>query len=187
MSFEPVESRYKAGQPWVGATQSIFQAPQDFAYNEPRTYTPQWGWLLALNPFTNKVKWYNKEKYLTTSGILATSGNLVFYNAGDRWFKAIDAESGKDLWKFQTGSPIVGNPFSYSHKGKQFVGVMAGIGGTYAGGLWGSNDWWGEPVKVACTPGGYPNHIESDYIAYEICGYRHGGLTGAGHLHIFSL
>lgn len=187
MTFEPVESKYVKGQPWVGATMYVFQAPQKFAYNEPRTYTQQWGWLLALNPFTNKVKWYNKEKYLATSGVLATLGNLVFYNAGDRWLKAINAETGKGLWKFQISSPIVGNPFSYSHKGKQFVGVMTGFGGTYSRGLYGSNDWWGEPIKVACTPGNYPNHIEEEYISYEVCGYRTVGIVGAGSLHVFSL
>lgn len=186
MAFEAFESRYRAGQPWLGAGKYIFQTPQEFAYNEPRTYTQQWGWLLALNPFTNKIKWYIKEKYLTTSGVLATSGNLVFYNAGDRWFKAINAESGKELWKFQASSPIVGNPLSYSHKGKQFIGIITGIGGKVGGSL-ASNDWWGEPVKVACTPGGYPNHIEEDYISYDVCEYTIRGIVGAGSLHVFSL
>jgi lanthanide-dependent methanol dehydrogenase len=180
MTFEPVESKYVKGQPWVGATKSIFQPQPDFAYNEPRTYIQQWGWLLALNPFNNKVKWYNKEKYLTTSGVLATSSNLVFYNAGDRWFKAVNAESGKDLWKFQVGSPVVGNPFSYGHKGKQYVGVMAGVGGM-------ATSFWGEPIQVACSPGGYPNHIEEDYISYQVCEYMIPRIIGAGAINIFSL
>lgn len=188
MSLEVVESKYVKGQPWVGATTFMFQTQREFAYNEPRTSEQQWGLLLALNPFTNKVKWYSKEKYLTTSGVLVTSKNLVFYNAGDRWFKAVDAESGKPIWGFQAGAPIIGNPFSYGYKGKQFIGVMSGLGGII------NTSFWGDSIQVACSPGGYDNRIEKgfnrEFGLTHMCDFNLVPTTlskAGGLLHVFSL
>lgn len=187
MSFEVVKSNYTVGQPWVGASAYIFQTLQEFKYNEPRTYNQQWGWLVALNPFNNKIKWYNKEKHLTTSGVLTTAGNLVFYNAGDRWFKVVKADTGQELWQFQASSPTVGNPFSYGHKGKQYIGVLASLGGIVTT----SNGFWGEPIHVACTPGGYDNSLEKGYAKEfdgRICDSVRSQLSyTGGMLHIFSL
>ncbi|MGB9445062.1 MAG: PQQ-dependent dehydrogenase, methanol/ethanol family, partial [Candidatus Acidiferrum sp.] len=64
------------------------------------------------------------------SGVLSTSGDVVFYGTMDRWFKAVDAHTGKELWKFQTASGIVGNPITYlGPDGKQYVAIYAGVGG----------------------------------------------------------
>ena len=60
---------------------------------------------------------------------MVTSANLVFYGTLDRWFKAVDATTGENLWQFQVGSGVIGNPFTYANKGKQYVGIMSGIGG----------------------------------------------------------
>lgn len=124
MTYEPVESRYKTGQPWVGAT--VLQ----YSWFEG-TYKPKvpFGLLSAFNPSTNKFIWYQRENYSPYSGILVTSSNVLFHGTLDRLFKALDAKTGKELWQFQIGSGIVGNTFAYSNKGKQYLGVMAGIGG----------------------------------------------------------
>jgi alcohol dehydrogenase (cytochrome c) len=54
----------------------------------------------------------------------------VFYGTMDGWFKAVNARSGKLLWRFKTGSGIVGNPMTYiGPDGKQYVAVYSGIGG----------------------------------------------------------
>ena len=46
------------------------------------------------------------------------------------WFKAVDARSGKLLWKFKTSSGIVGQPITYrGPDGKQYVAILSGIGG----------------------------------------------------------
>jgi len=180
MTHEPVQSKYIEGQPWVGATITRFAY-----YEKSWKYGDSlfWGGFLAFNPLTNKVKWSKKEKYVTTSGVLATSGSLVFYNAGDRWFKSLNAKTGDELWKFQAGSPIVGNPFSYQHKGKQFIGVMSGMGGVFHGG------YWGESVKVACSPGAIDayGHIEQGYKYQGDGCYGGGQIFGGGALNVFSL
>jgi alcohol dehydrogenase (cytochrome c) len=41
-------------------------------------------------------------------------------------FFALDAESGKPLWQFQTGGAIWSNPISYQAGGRQFVAIAAG-------------------------------------------------------------
>ena len=64
------------------------------------------------------------------SGVLATGGDVVFYGTMDGWFKALDARTGTELWKFHTASGIVGNPITYlGPDGKQYVAIYSGIGG----------------------------------------------------------
>lgn len=177
MTYEPVQSKYVQGEPWVGATITKFPATQpNYPYSA----------ITALDVITNKVKWSYEQKYVTTSGLLATAGNIVFYNAGDRLFKAKKAETGEDLWQFQVGSPIVGNPFSYQNKGRQYIGVMAGLGG-----LLNTLSYWGESTHVACSPGAYDHSFENGYIdSSGGCGSwggRHYKISGAGSLNVFSL
>ena len=60
------------------------------------------------------------------SPALATAGGVVFYGTMDGWFKAIDARSGKLLWKFKAGSGIIGQPISYrGPDGRQYIAVVA--------------------------------------------------------------
>jgi len=118
MTYEPVESKYVAGQPWVGATLTMFAGPDGVM-----------GGFAAYDPMTNKKAWYNKEKFSAWGGALTTASDLVFYGTLDRWFKALEAKTGKELWKFQVGSGVIGNAFTYSNGGKQYVGVLSGIGG----------------------------------------------------------
>jgi glucose dehydrogenase len=177
MTYEPFESIYKIGQPWRGVTTTNFPGPDGVN-----------GGFAAFDLFTNKLKWYNKEKYLATSGVLATGGNLVFYDAGDRWFKAVDGNDGEELWKFQISAPAIGNSITYMHKGKQYVGVMSGIGGIFND----ASNFWGEPINVACSPGGFPGELERPYRDWRgshICDFTPAWtpLRGGGALNIFSL
>ncbi|MGX8883299.1 methanol/ethanol family PQQ-dependent dehydrogenase [Methylovorus sp. SPW-M1] len=153
MTYEPVESKYVAGQPWVGATLTMFPGPDGVM-----------GAFAAYDPMTGKNVWYNKEKFSVWGGALATAGDVVFYGTLDRWFKAVDAKSGKELWRHQVGSGVIGNAFTYGHQGKQYVGVFSGIGG-WAGvamnlGLTNDTDALGatgayrELTKFNAAPGG---------------------------------
>jgi alcohol dehydrogenase (cytochrome c) len=64
------------------------------------------------------------------SGALATAGGVVFYGTMEGWFKALDAASGKELWKFKTDSGIISQPVSYrGPDGKQYIAVLDGVGG----------------------------------------------------------
>jgi glucose dehydrogenase len=84
----------------------------------------------AWDPVAAKKVWSIKEKFPVWSGTLATAGDVVFYGTMDRWFKALDAISGKLLWQFRVGSGIVGQPVTFRDKqGQQYVAIFAGVGG----------------------------------------------------------
>ena len=75
------------------------------------------------------------------SGALVTAGDVAFYGTMDRWFKAVDAKTGKELWKFRTGSGVIGQPISYTApSGKQYVAVLSGVGGWAGVGVAGELD-----------------------------------------------
>ena len=63
------------------------------------------------------------------SGALATAGGVVFYGTLEGYLKAVDAKTGKELYKFKTPSGIIGNVMTYEHGGKQYVAVLSGVGG----------------------------------------------------------
>ncbi len=118
MDYEAVEAKYVAGQPWAGASLHMFPGPDGVM-----------GSLMAWDGVQGVARWNQREKFALWGGVLATGSDLVFYGTLDRWFKAIDAVSGKLLWKFQVGSGVVGNVMTYAHHGRQYVGIYSGIGG----------------------------------------------------------
>jgi lanthanide-dependent methanol dehydrogenase len=45
------------------------------------------------------------------------------------YLKAVDAKTGKELYKFKTPSGIIGNVTTYEQGGRQYVAVLSGVGG----------------------------------------------------------
>jgi alcohol dehydrogenase (cytochrome c) len=90
------------------------------------------GYLKAIDPATGKVKWESPSKSPNWAGTLVTAGSVVFTGQMTGEFIALDAESGKLLWQFQTPSGIVGQPITWDRDGKQYVTVTSGLGGLYA-------------------------------------------------------
>ncbi|MFD2435240.1 outer membrane protein assembly factor BamB family protein [Modicisalibacter luteus] len=88
------------------------------------------GELIAWDVVNGKKAWGIKEQYPLQGGVLATSGDVIFYGTTDGWFKAADATNGEVLWKFKVSSGIVGNPMTYiGPDGRQYIAIYAGIGG----------------------------------------------------------
>jgi alcohol dehydrogenase (cytochrome c) len=90
------------------------------------------GFLKAIDPMSGKVKWATPYKSPNYSSTMVTASNLVFTGVMTGEFQALDADTGKILWSFQTSSGIVGQPITWERDGKQYVTVMSGIGGVYA-------------------------------------------------------
>jgi alcohol dehydrogenase (cytochrome c) len=90
------------------------------------------GYLKAVDPMTGKSKWETPYRSPNYSSTLVTASNLVFTGVMTGEFQAVDADTGKILWSFQTPSGIVGQPVTWERNGKQYVTVMSGIGGVYA-------------------------------------------------------
>src|SRR5262249_1021159 len=63
------------------------------------------------------------------SGALATAGSVVFYGTLEGYLKAVDAKTGKELYKFKTPSGIIGNVTTYENNGKQYIAILSGVGG----------------------------------------------------------
>src|SRR5258708_34703947 len=87
------------------------------------------GNFIAWDPAAGKIAWTKPERFSVWSGALTTAGDVVFYGTLEGYLKAVSTKDGKELWKFKTPSGIIGNVFTYSYGGKQYVGVYSGIGG----------------------------------------------------------
>lgn len=119
MDYEPFKVSYTAGQPYVGATLSMY----------PPKGEENMGNFIAWDADKGKIVWSNKERFSVWSGALATAGGVVFYGTLEGYLKAVDAKTGKELYKFKTPSGIIGNVMTYEHNGKQYIGILSGVGG----------------------------------------------------------
>jgi PQQ-dependent dehydrogenase (methanol/ethanol family) len=119
MDYEPFKVSYTAGQPYVGATLSMY----------PPSGETHMGNFIAWDNKTGKIVWSNQERFSVWSGALATAGGVVFYGTLEGYLKAVDAKTGKELYKFKTPSGIIGNVTTYEQGGKQYVAVLSGVGG----------------------------------------------------------
>ncbi len=119
MDYEPFRVSYTAGQPYVGATLSMY----------PPKGETNMGNFIAWDAKTGKIVWSDPEQFSVWSGALATKGGVVFYGTLEGYLKAVDAKTGKELYKFKTPSGIIGNVMTYEHGGKQYVAVLSGVGG----------------------------------------------------------
>jgi PQQ-dependent dehydrogenase (methanol/ethanol family) len=95
------------------------------------------GKVKKFDVLTGKTDWEIPDQYPNWGGTLVTDGGLVFYGSLGGDFRAVDRDSGKVLWQRKLASGIIGNPITYKLKGKQYVSILAGIGG-----------WIGLPVTA---------------------------------------
>lgn len=96
----------------------------------PRPYT---GSLQAWNPATQKLAWSLPYKELWNAGTLTTAGNLVFQGTAEGNFHAINAQTGKVAWTYNAGLGISAPPITYKIRGKQYIALLVGWGGAFAG------------------------------------------------------
>ncbi|GJE29362.1 Methanol dehydrogenase [cytochrome c] subunit 1 [Methylobacterium organophilum] len=119
MDYEAFHVSFTPGQPYVGATLTLMPPPG----------TERTGNLVAWDNIAGRIVWSLPEPFSVWSGTLATAGGVVFYGTLEGWLKAVDAGTGKELYRFKTPSGIVGNPMTFLHGGKQYVAVLSGVGG----------------------------------------------------------
>ena len=120
MDYEPFRVAYTAGQPYVGATLSMYPAPNSHG---------GMGNFIAWDAGKGEIVWSLPEQFSVWSGALATKGGIVFYGTLEGYLKAVDAKTGDELYKFKTPSGIIGNVMAYQHDGKEYIGVLSGVGG----------------------------------------------------------
>ncbi|MEM6490769.1 MAG: PQQ-dependent methanol/ethanol family dehydrogenase, partial [Pseudomonadota bacterium] len=119
---EPIT--YKKGAAYLGAGFTIKPLYEDHI-----------GSLKAIDPDTGEIKWEFKNDGPLWGGVMTTAGGLVFTGTPEGLFMAFDANSGEELWRFQTGSGVVGQPVTWEQNGEQYVSIISGWGGAVP--LWG--------------------------------------------------
>lgn len=106
--------QYREGKPYWGGTYQSIESER------------KWGNVKALDPFTGEAKWnfeFNKPSWV---GTLSTSGGLLFTGDDDGYLVALDARSGKLLWKINTGASMATAPITFMVKGKQYLTMASG-------------------------------------------------------------
>jgi alcohol dehydrogenase (cytochrome c) len=114
MTYHVEPSPYPGGKLWLGGAFKTIPAEE------------QSGRLVAVNLDTGKVAWGVKTPQPLIGGVLATAGDVVFNGEANGWFKAFDAKTGKELWKYNCGAGVNAPAVSYMVGGKQYVAVAAG-------------------------------------------------------------
>ena len=118
MDYEPYQVSYTAGQAYVGAVVRMFPGPGGNLGN-----------FIAWDAEKGEIVWSKSEPFSVWSGALATAGDVVFYGTLEGYLKAVDARTGQELYRFRTPSGIIGNVNTWMYNGKQYVGVLSGVGG----------------------------------------------------------
>ena len=116
MDLEGIDAEYKRGAFFLGVN-------FDLGKMGPGGHG---GGVKAWDPVKQKEVWFNKDELPYTGAMMSTAGGLVFHGDIKGWFKALDAKTGKTLWKFNAGSGITAAPMTYELDGKQYIAVVSG-------------------------------------------------------------
>jgi glucose dehydrogenase len=109
----------KLGAPWTGDYQG------GFGRQDPKE---RWqGWLTAVDADNGKVQWKYRAKAPLLAPVTATAGNIVFTGEVTGDVVALDARTGRVLWRDNTGQAIGGGITPYSLNGRERIAVPAGI------------------------------------------------------------
>jgi alcohol dehydrogenase (cytochrome c) len=121
MYFRTEEVKYERGERFEGSVASYYAEKQ-----------PASAYVKAIDAQTGDVRWQavlesagSEDFVWTVGGVLSTKEGVVFAGYRD-FFRAFDADTGKELWKVNLGARVRGSPVSYSLDGKQFIAVAAG-------------------------------------------------------------
>ena len=84
--------------------------------------------LLALSLESDKPAWRYPQagQGHSSGGVMTTASGLLFFGDDAQSFEAVDAQTGKPLWHFNTGQNMHASPMSYAVKAKQYVAIAAG-------------------------------------------------------------
>ncbi|MGI1670121.1 MAG: PQQ-dependent methanol/ethanol family dehydrogenase [Neptuniibacter sp.] len=115
---------YKKGAAYLGAGFTIKPMNDEYI-----------GVLRAMDPKTGKEVWRKANYAPLWGGVLTTKGNLVFYGTPEGYLLGLNAKTGEEVYKFNTGSGIVGSPITWEQDGEQFLSIVSGWGGAVP--LWG--------------------------------------------------
>jgi len=114
---KPEEVVYKPGETYMGVDYQMYRMGDTI------------GRVKAFDARARKFVWEVTSPLPLFSGMLATKSGLVFTGDLQGFLMALDAKTGKALWRFQTGSAVNASPVTYELDGAQYVAVLSGLGG----------------------------------------------------------
>lgn len=91
----------------------------------PVSNAPQRGTVTALDVKTNKIAWQVNWDSVAYSGILATSGDIIFVGHNDGRLLAYNAATGEEVWSFKTDAGVNAPAITYEIEGEQYISVFA--------------------------------------------------------------
>ncbi len=109
------EADYKPGRRFQGGY-----------FNNEKVAGDWYGAVRALDPLTGDTKWEHRLGIPPWAGLMSTAGGLVFAGTEDGYFKALDAQTGRELWHANLGGRVIANPMSFAVNGRQRVAIAAG-------------------------------------------------------------
>ena len=87
------------------------------------------GEILAVSIPDGDVVWRYRSRPTVNTATLTTAGGLVFAGDFDRYFYALDSETGEKLWQTRANTSAQGFPISYAVDGKQYIAMPAATSG----------------------------------------------------------
>lgn len=90
-----------------------------------------YGIIKAVNLETREVVWTKRQTGPQAAANLTTDTGLLFIGSVDRWFKALDQDSGEVLWQRRLDNALNSYPITYRVDGKQYVAVATNAGGIH--------------------------------------------------------
>jgi quinohemoprotein ethanol dehydrogenase len=129
-AFVRNSSKYTNGQRYTGGGQT---APIGSTMS---------GTFTAIDAKTNKIAWQHKTPYRVGGGggSTVTAGGLVLRGEPDGNFLALDAKTGEELFRFQTGFGADAPPVVYEVDGEEFIAIATG-GNQMQGSAYGDAVW----------------------------------------------
>ena len=97
----------------------------------PKTGPVITGSVTAIDVNLGTVVAKYETKFPMLGGLLATQGGLIFAGTPDGRLLALDSDTLKLLWSFNTNTAINAPPISFAADGKQYIAVLAGLGGAW--------------------------------------------------------
>lgn len=89
--------------------------------------------LIAWDPIKQEKAWEIPQEHFWNAGTLTTAGDLVFQGRSDGMLVAYNAATGDIVWEYNAGLGISAPPITYKIDGRQYISLLVGWGGGYAG------------------------------------------------------